>query len=174
MDQRLAGKDISHWVSGYQRLGNGMRDWLTASLAGSACGSCQNLIRKLAQHAHAREWLVLVASQVNVHPRYGLNRLLVGHGLPGPAELREWLRFLHLLEAWSVRGEALQAHAWRVGVEPSVLSRLVRRVTGESWSAARARGWDFWLGRFRQWLFARGPCRGVQEQEIDAREHRPH
>lgn len=139
-----------------------MSEWLSEVLAGSTCDPCRDAIGALAQHAPAREWLVLVAGQVHVHPRHGLNRLRVRHGLRGPAEPRAWLRFLHLLEAWSVRGEALQAHAWSVGVEPSVLSRLVRRVTGEPWSAARARGWDFWLARFRAWIFAEGPSRGVR------------
>lgn len=150
-----------------------MSDWLAEVLAELTCESCRKVLGGLDHHAHARDYLMLVAELVNVHPRYGVQRMLAGHGLPNPTEVRDWLRFLSLLEAWYARGEALQAHAWRVGVEPSVLSRIVRRVTGASWSVARARGWDFWLARFREWLFARGPCRGVQDQGAGAGEQDP-
>src|SRR5690606_13724563 len=69
-----------------------------------------------------------------------LVRAFALEGLPHPRVVQESLRVLALLEWWERTGETPGHFTLRLGEDPAVFYRLVRRVTGQTWTAVRERG----------------------------------
>lgn len=81
-----------------------------------------------------------VASRLGLPNRFALVRLLHRKGLPSLRELSSWMRII----AWLVEAErtdsALFVIATQNGRSPAACYRLVKRLTGSTWTELRARG----------------------------------
>ena len=80
-----------------------------------------------------------------------LKRAFAAEGLPHPRVVQDSLRVLALLDRWD-GGESLAHYALSQGEDPASFYRLVRRVTGRSWSEVRESGADQYLeGLLDEW-----------------------
>lgn len=134
---------------------------------GEPCEECALVIRRMLNALNDTEVGTLddLAHGCGFRARWALARHLGKHGLPGPRPLKDWLCFLTLRYTWETEHISLQRQAMRMGVEPSVLHRLARRLTGGTWDAAKQLDFSHWLGRFRTELGA--PARCARKESIE-------
>ena len=89
-----------------------------------------------------------VAALLGLPSRFALGRMLRREGLPGVRELASWLDVL----AWVILAERsstpLFVIATRSHRSPAVCYRMVKRLTGLTWVALRARGSQWVLRLF--------------------------
>jgi len=81
-----------------------------------------------------------VAARLGLGSRFHLAKLLRAHGLPPLHRLSGWITVLNWALNWERRGAPLADSALREGMDPAAGYRLVRRVTGRSWSAVCTAG----------------------------------
>ena len=72
-------------------------------------------------------------------------RLLRREGLPQLEELAAWVRLLRWLILWQSGSGSLSRMALDAGLETSVCCRTIRRLTGATWTEARALGSEWAL-----------------------------
>jgi hypothetical protein len=72
--------------------------------------------------------------------RYRVARMLRREALPQLEELAAWVRLIRWLVRWEASSRSLSRMALDDGLETSVCCRTVRRLTGTTWTEARARG----------------------------------
>jgi hypothetical protein len=80
------------------------------------------------------------AAAVGMRSRYRVARVLRREGLPQLEELASWVRLLRWLVLWRSGTGSLSRMALDDGLETSVCCRTIRRLTGATWTEARARG----------------------------------
>ena len=81
-----------------------------------------------------------LAHQLGLSSRHALARHLRHIGLPPFRELHMWVRVLAMLGEADPAHQALSQLALRRGEDPASWFRLVRRLTGMSWSEVSAKG----------------------------------
>jgi hypothetical protein len=72
--------------------------------------------------------------------RYRVARVLRRESLPQLEELAAWVRVMRWLVLWEGGCRSLSRIALDDGLETSVCCRTIRRLTGATWTEARARG----------------------------------
>jgi hypothetical protein len=72
--------------------------------------------------------------------RYRVARVLRRESLPQLEELAAWVRLIRWLVRWQANSDSLSRMALDDGLETSVCCRTIRRLTGATWTQARARG----------------------------------
>lgn len=124
---------------------------LVLAALGEPCEKCARVIATLLVPVNNLKVGALdgVASACGFPARWALARHLGKHGLPPPRPLKHWLCFLVLRWAWDAERLSLQRQAMRMGTEPSVLHRLIRRTSGGTWETAKRRESSHWLGVFQ-------------------------
>lgn len=90
----------------------------------------------------------ILARQLGLLNRFRLARILKRDGLPPLHRLSCWVKVLHWLDEWERNKAALCRAALSEGNEPAARYRLVKRVTGMHWTAARAAGVQWALAKF--------------------------
>ena len=88
-----------------------------------------------------------VAQRLGLPNRFRLAQLLRANGLPPLHRLSAWIMTLAWIWRWESCRIPLSESALRMRKEPSAASRLVKRLTGESWTDVRAYGADWMLAR---------------------------
>jgi len=83
------------------------------------------------------------AVDLQMGSRYRLGRVLRRESLPQLEELGAWVRLVRWLVLWEGGSGSLSRMALDDGLETSVCCRTVRRLTGITWTEARARGPDW-------------------------------
>ncbi len=97
-----------------------------------------------------------VAGTLRLGSRFQLARRLRREGLPPLHQMADWIRLLHWVDEWQERGTALCRQAVRVGRDPSVCYRLVKRMTGLEWTDLRRRGSSWIVKRVARLLKDKG------------------
>lgn len=118
----------------------GREDLLGLVLAalGNPCMVCSTAIRIVLQNPHDRHAFTEAAIGAGCTSRRLLERKMRIHGFPQLHVLQESLRLISLEYYWRSEGLSLSTQAYAAGSDPTVLGRLVKRVTGQSWLAWRA------------------------------------
>lgn len=80
------------------------------------------------------------ATSLEMGSRYRVVRVLRRESLPQLEELAAWVRLIRWLVRWQAKSGSLSRMALDDGLETSVCCRTVRRLTGATWTQARARG----------------------------------
>jgi hypothetical protein len=80
------------------------------------------------------------ALSLEMGSRYRVARALRRESLPQVEELAAWVRLIGWLARWEANPGSLSRMALDDGLETSVCCRTVRRLTGATWTQARARG----------------------------------
>jgi hypothetical protein len=80
------------------------------------------------------------AADLQMGSRYRVARVLRRECLPQLEELAAWVRVMRWLVLWEAGCGSLSRMALDDGLEMSVCCRTVRRLTGATWTQARARG----------------------------------
>ncbi len=62
--------------------------------------------------------------------------------------LSGWMTVLNWVSSWERTGASLSRSALRAGMEPAAGYRLVRRITGHSWSDVCGAGTDWVMSQF--------------------------
>jgi len=91
-----------------------------------------------------------IAAWVGFRDRHQLHRRLRREGLPPLKQLTGWARVLYWMLEADASGSSLLKLADRDHTHAASAYRLVRRVTGLSWSAARRAGLNSALSQFRE------------------------
>lgn len=99
-----------------------------------------------------------IAGMLGVSSRFALARQLHRDGLPSMRELGSWITLLGLLLRAEQTDEALFTIATRSHRCPAACYRLVRRLTGLTWTALRAKGSDWLLDRLER------RCRAIRRR----------
>ena len=89
-----------------------------------------------------------LATLLGMANRYQLSRALRREGLPQLEELAGWVRTLTLLAEGQRTHQPLYRLALAAAENPPTCYRMIKRVTGRTWSQARADGFDLLLVRF--------------------------
>ncbi len=82
--------------------------------------------------------------------RHQLARELDHAGLPVFTQVKDWTRILSWVLRGEVYGESLCGGALETARYPSARYRLVKRVTGRTWSEVRARGSEWLVATIRE------------------------
>ena len=98
-----------------------------------------------------------VAKHLGLRNRFTLARLLQHHGLPPLHRLAEWASVLSWVKSTEQKGVSLCWLAHRSRRHPSACYRLVKDVTGLTWSVLRARGSAWVEARFVKTLYGTRP-----------------
>jgi hypothetical protein len=125
------------------------------------CEACTAVVRIMLEAPHDRHAFDRAVAALGLSSRKALARRMQHHGFPAPRELQPWLRVFALLDAWERRGQSLERHAYDASVEPAVVRRIVRRVTGTTWLTIRNQGLEHALARFSEQVGQRIRCRQV-------------
>jgi hypothetical protein len=80
------------------------------------------------------------AVSLDMGSRFRVARVLRRESLPQVEELAAWVRLIGWLARWEASPGSLSRMALDDGLEMSVCCRTVRRLTGATWTQARARG----------------------------------
>lgn len=105
---------------------------------GGSCEVCGTAIRVVLENPHDRHAFAKAAIGAGYTSRRQLERRMRMHGFPPLQHLQDVLRLLAIDYCWVRNGRTLSAQAYDAGIDPTVLGRLVKRVTGQSWLAWRA------------------------------------
>ncbi len=89
-----------------------------------------------------------LAAGVGLRNRHQLARLLKREGLPQVEELAGWICVLSWVIEWETRGTPLFNLASAADLAPPTCYRLVKRLTGVTWTQARDRGFAWVLCGF--------------------------
>jgi hypothetical protein len=82
-------------------------------------------------------WL---AHELGFPSRYALARYLRARRFPCASDLARWARVAAWMRRWEAEHLSLSQQALHEGRDPAVYYRLVRRITGQSWSALARSG----------------------------------
>lgn len=104
---------------------------------GEPCGECAQVVLRMLEWVHEPEVFALVAREAGFSGPGQFSRHLRRHGFPPLKKLRDWLWFWKLVHDHQRNGRSLEQHAYGVGRDPTVLRRLVKRVTGRPWVEVR-------------------------------------
>ena len=91
-----------------------------------------------------------VARQLGLASRFALARFLRKERLPPLHRLSGYACVLHWMWQWEQDGVPLSRSALQAGKEPAAAYRLVRQVTGRTWTAACQGGFGLLLVQFLQ------------------------
>lgn len=135
---------------------------LVLAALGEPCEECARVISVMLASMNGGEPKTLddLARRCGFPARWALARHLGTHGLPPPRPLKNWLCFLAVRHSWDIDRRPLQRQAVQMGVEPSVLHRLVKRLTGGTWDEAKQLELADWVGRFQSATGAPTRCDG--------------
>ena len=134
---------------------------------GRPCQVCSTAIATFLAFPHDRHAFDKAVATLGYLSRQALARQMQRHGFPTPRQLQSWLRVMVMLEVWTREGRCLQEQAYSNGVEPSVLHRVVTRVTARPWRQVRDEGMEMCLARFGEAIGRGLRCRG---EELDGAE----
>ena len=79
-----------------------------------------------------------------------LARILAHDGLPPLQELKAWIRIVGWVLEWEWERMSLCRSALNHDIDPAVCYRLVKRLTGASWTQVRTRGLAWTLLQLRE------------------------
>jgi hypothetical protein len=139
-------------------------DWPLSSLihqnVPDPCPRCRRILALLAADGVFRRSCDEMARVAGLRDRHVLAAVLGRHGFPSPKVLRDWMRFLDLLQRWerSGRTTSLQRLAWDGGTDPVTCKRLIRRLVGRTWLSLREVGLKGGLEEFRKQVGERARC----------------
>lgn len=122
-------------------------DGMLQHLSG-ACAACRTILGRLIPYGLHRAKGHEIAMAIGFTSRGALTARLEKHGFRGLHILRDWILFLHLIEAWESQQKTLARWAYDNGIDLSVCHHAVKRATGRTWSNARSSSLDFWLDQF--------------------------
>lgn len=124
-----------------------LADLVTEQLA-AACDSCCSVVVRMVALVPQVHDCDQMAKRLGYDGRTELSPALGRHGFPPLNPLEDWIMALRLLDNWERTHAPLVRQAWNNGVEPSVLHRTIRRVTGTGWTEARDTGLLHWVQVF--------------------------
>jgi len=91
-----------------------------------------------------------LAHRLGLQTRYQLARILAQDGLPPLQELKAWIRIVGWVLEWERERMSLCRSALNRDIDPAVCYRLVKRLTGASWTQVRTRGLAWTLLQLRE------------------------
>lgn len=135
---------------------------------GSPCEPCSQGVGAILEHMYGHQPLQEATSRCGCSARWQLARRLALHGFPAPSALKDWLRFLGMIQAWQRHKRGLHQQAIAYSVEPSVLHRMVRRLTGGTWQIVKQRDLASWLDQFASVVGTGVRCKRAERAKPNA------
>jgi hypothetical protein len=108
--------------------------------------------------------LEFLVRRAGLRSRHQLARKLRHDGLPGVEELCGWVSVLGWLLDSELTGMSLFKLSHRIHIDPATCYRVVRRVTGRSWSELKVLGPEWLILKFRDRCATIRSERGGREQ----------